>query len=390
MAHPWEETGTPEVYRNLGVKPVINAQSWVTVLGGSLMAPEVLEAMQDAARAFVRMEDLHRAAGRELAEAFGTEAGLVTGGAAAGCLLMSAACMVGADPELIQQLPDTTGLDKTRIAIFRGHRNGYDGAFELSGARLLEWGEREEPDPEKLAKDLEEALTDDVFAVAHVFAPFMPQTLPLPRVAEIAHARGLPVIVDASAELPPAANLTRFTREGADMVTFSGGKGLGGPQGSGVLVGRADLIEAAFQHTQNQGRRNGVGRPAKVSKEDIVGLVTAVRMFTDRDHDAVWGTWRKRASHIVERLQGIPGTGASLEDGDPNRQGPQAVIYFHDEWSGPSIPEIRSMLQEGDPPIYVGGNESRREINVVLTNVQPGEEEVIADRLEEILRDGRE
>ncbi len=376
-----EHLQVPEVYARLGIKPVINAQSWVTVLGGSLMPPEVLRAMDEAAKCFVHMRELNIAAGKVVARACGAEAGLVTAGAAAAQVLMVAACMTGNDPAKIEQLPDTTGM-KTEVVMFRGHRNRYDGAFMIPGAKIVEYGfGRSATDYQ-----LHAAITENTCCVAYVFAPFLVHPMPLEQVVEIAHSRGVPVIVDAAAEAPPAENLTKFIRQGADLVTFSGGKGIRGPQSTGLLAGKKELVEAAFENSLNlDSTHAGIGRPMKVSKENIIGLVAALELFMNTDHDAVWAQWRAQAQHIVDRLQGIPGLRVVLEDHDPNRQGPQAVIYFEYDWKGPSPAEVRAKLLEEEPPIYVGVGGYKDEINVVMTNVQPGEEKIIADRLLQIL-----
>lgn len=373
--------GGPGVYARLGVKPVINAQSWVTALGGSLMAPEVLRAMQEASTAFVDLHALHLAAGELVARACGAEAGLVTGGAAASNVLMAAACMAGDDPSKIDRLPDSSGM-KNEVVIFEGHRNHYDSNFEVAGARVVPWGFA------RTGKryQLEEAITGKTCAMAWIAAPFMLDPMPLKEAAEIAHSHGVPVIVDAAAEVPPMENLTRFIANGADLVGYSGGKGIRGPQATGLLAGRRDLVAAAFQNYLNtRGTRAGVGRSSKASKEDIVGLVTALQIFMDTDHEAVWAGWRAGAQHIVDRLRDIDGLHVVLEDGDPNRQGPQAVIYFERDWGGQGPDAVRDALRAGDPAIHVGAGGYRDEINVVMTNVQPGEERLIADRLEEIL-----
>lgn len=372
----------PEIYQRLGVKPVINAQSWVTALGGSLMRPEVLRAMDEAAECFVDMWDFNVAAGKVVARACAAEAGLVTGGASAGNVLMAAACMTGPDDAKVEQLPDTTGL-KDEIVIFKGHRNRYDKSFVTSGAHLVEYGTAGGARP----YHLEAAINEKTAAVAWIFGPFARHPFPLETCIEIAHRHGVPVIVDAAAEVPPFENLTKFTKMGADMVTFSGGKGIGGPQNAGLLAGRKDLIDAAYKHSLNlHSPIAGIGRPSKVSKESLAGMVTALELFLESDHEAIWAGWRQQAQHVVDRLQGIPGLRVVVEDHDPNRQGPQAVIYFEHEWKGPSAAEIRDWLRENDPPIYVGGGGYRGEINVVMVNVQPGEERIIADQLETILK----
>jgi L-seryl-tRNA(Ser) seleniumtransferase len=365
----------------MGIPTVINAQSWVTALGGSLMRPEVFAAMEEAGRYFVEIEKLHDAAGEVVARAVGAEAGFVTAGAAAGNLLMAAAVMTGSDEAKIERLPDTTGM-KNEVLIFKAQRNYYDKAFEVSGARLVEVGM---PGGAR-QYHLEAAFTDRTAGVALIFAPFIRQPLSLFEVVEIAHSRGVPVIVDASAEVPPIGNLTRYTAEGADMVTFSGGKGIRGPQNSGLLAGKRELIKAARMNYQYPGpSRAGIGRAAKVSKETLVGLMTAIELLLETDHEAVWAGWRAKAEYIAGRLKGIPGTRVVVEE-EENRQGPQPVIYFDQGWKGLAPAQIRARLREGDPPIWVGGGGYGDEINMAMVNVQDGEEVVIADRLLAILR----
>lgn len=371
----------PEVYRKLGVKPVINAQSWVTALGGSLMRPEVLRAMDEAATAFIDMKELNRAAGKVVARACGADMGLVTAGCSAAEVLMAAACMTGVDESKVEQLPNTKGM-KNEILLFKGQRNRYDGAFEIAGARIVEFGHGDSARP----YHLEGAFTDQTCAVAYVIGPFIRQGIGLEKTIEIAHAHGVPVIVDAAAEVPPRENLSRFIKMGADMVAFSGGKGLGGPQSAGLLAGRRDLMEAAYLNSLNlDSPKAGIGRPMKVSKENIVGMVAALELYMDTDEAAIIDGWRSKAGYIVRKLEGIPGLRVVIEDTPVDRQGPQPVIYFERDWKGPSPSEVRQRLLSGDPSIRVGGGGVRDEINIALVNVQDGEEKVIAERLFEAL-----
>ncbi|MDP2950319.1 MAG: aminotransferase class V-fold PLP-dependent enzyme [Chloroflexota bacterium] len=369
-----------DVFERLGVKRVINGQSWVTYLGGSIMAPQVRQAMADAADCYVNIDELMLKAGHELAKHTGAEAGLVTAGAAAGMLLEAAACMTLGDPAKILQLPDTTGM-KNEIIIPRTLRVGFDQAFRQAGAKLVEVG-----NTFSLGEyELEAAINERTAAVAYIFGPFLKAPLTLPQVVSVAHKHNVPVIVDASAMLPPAENLTRYIREGADMVTFSGGKGVCGPQSTGILCGRGDLIEAA---RLNMSPHAGVGRPTKVCKEEIIGLLTALDLFVKKDHAAEWKAWRAMSQVIVEALHEIPGLTVRMEDGDQNRQGPVAAIYFDPKWRGPSQQEVLKRLREGDPPIYIGSGWYRDELWVTPVTLRPGEERVVAGRLREALLSG--
>jgi len=338
--------------------------------------------MDEAATAFVDLEELTRAGGQVVARATGSEAGLVVAGASAGNVLMAAAAMTGTDRAKVDQLPDTTGMPN-ELLMFKGGRNSYDKSFVTAGAKIVEFGSM----GGARSYHLEAAINEDTVGLAWVVAPFQNYPFPLEEAIEICHARNIPVLVDAAAEVPPVDNLTRFTKIGADMVTFSGGKGIGGPQNAGLLAGKKDLIDAAFLHMFNLGSGTvGIGRPSKVTKETLVGMTTALELFVESDHEATWAGWRERANHIVGRLTNIPGLHVVLEDGDINRQGPQAVIYQESDWRGPSFAEVRKQLTDGEPSIRVGGGGYKGEINIVLVNVQPGEEVIIADRLEDILR----
>jgi len=269
-----------DVYAELGVRRLINASGPVTALGGTLMPPEVVEAMAAASHSFVDMHELHRAAGRRIAELVGVEAAHVCSGAAAGIVLMAAACMTGTDADKIAQLPDTNGL-RNKFLIHDAHRNSFDRSVALAGGRLV--SVRADAD------ELERAIGDGVAGVYWTAGRFIRgECLPLARVSEIAHSMKVPVIVDAAAQVPPPENLSRFIEEGADLVTFSGGKAIRGPQSTGLILGDPELVEAC---RLNDNPHNAIGRPMKASKEDIVGLVKAVELYVAKDRAAEMAQW---------------------------------------------------------------------------------------------------
>ena len=375
-----------EFYKRLGVTRVINAASWLTKLGGSIMQPAVVDAMNDASHWFVDMHDLNRKAGDVIAKFTGAEAGLVTAGSAAGMLLEAAACMTGTDPAKVDRLPDATGL-KNEIVIHKQHLVSYAHNFRAAGARLVEIGGADSTRD----WELDNAIGENTAAVAFVFGPRQAGSLPLPQVIDIAHKRGVPVIVDAAAMLPPPENLTRFVDMGADMVSFSGGKGVLGPQSSGILCGRADLIEAAYMNAAPNSE--GIGRAAKVCKEEIAGLITALEIFVDTDFTAVQAAWHAKCDHVVSELQGIPGVRAEIVETDPdidesNFTHPRAIIRFDRSWTGPSVDRIVEILEDGDPSIRVGSAGSYGGISIIPVDLQAGDEELIARRLKEILTSG--
>ncbi|MGI9252146.1 MAG: aminotransferase class V-fold PLP-dependent enzyme, partial [Thermomicrobiales bacterium] len=297
-------------YETLGLTPVINAAGTLTRLGGSRMAPEVLAAMQEAAASFVPIDELQERAGAVIAEITGAEAGYVVTGAAAGLSLGTAACVAGMDIGKMDRLPDTTGM-KNEVVVQRGHRNSYDHAIRAAGIRFVEVGYLGYPGAGgTMPWQIDEAITERTAAVA---CPILdtPGTVPLAVVCEIAHAKGVPVIVDAAAELPPRINLRRFIAEGADLVVFSGGKAIGGPQASGILAGRKDLIASvSLQHQDMDNRpetwsrrswiaegrvagvpHQGFGRSMKVGREEIAGLITALRRFAAGSDETDFQRW---------------------------------------------------------------------------------------------------
>ena len=351
------------------------------------MPPAVVQAMDDASHWFVDMHELNEKAGNIIATLTGAEAGLVTAGSAAGMVLEAAATMAGNDPAKIWQLPDTSNM-KNEIILHRAHRVNYDHSFRAAGAMLVEIGNASTTQE----WELENAINENTAAVAYIFGPRRGGAIPLRRTVEIAHQHDIPVIVDAAAMLPPLENLSRFIEEGADLVSFSGGKGVMGPQSTGILAGRADLIEAAYAN----GAPNSVsvGRAAKVCKEEIAGLITALEIFVDTDFEAVNAAWRAKCAHVVEELKEIPGLRVELEEARPDHlEGgsnfAKAVIHFDQDWNGPNIEDINQMLFDGDPGVRVGLSDIGDALAVYPVALQPGEEEILAARLKEVLTTGR-
>ncbi|HZK12345.1 MAG TPA: aminotransferase class V-fold PLP-dependent enzyme, partial [Atribacterota bacterium] len=225
-------------YQDLCIRKVINAAGTYTVYGGSLVSNEVIRAMEIASHNFVDIDELLQKTGEYIAKLIGVEAALITAGAAAGLTLSAAACMAGSKPEFINALPNTEGM-KNEIIIMRCHRNPYDNAMVLAGAKFIEIGNGIETH----SWELEAAIGEKTAAVAFfVQAEMLEASLPLTKVIEIAHAKNIPVIVDAAAELPPIENLSKFMKMGADIVLFSGGKDLRGPQSSGLMLGKKDMV----------------------------------------------------------------------------------------------------------------------------------------------------
>lgn len=373
----------PEIYQRLGVRPVIHGAGTTTRYGGSLLRPEALETMREASLALVNLDELNTAAGFAIARMLGAEAAFVTAGASAGLILQAAACIAGDDQAKITRLPDTRGM-RNEIIIQRAHRFAYDQAYRVAGGVLVEIGLARRTQ----AFELEAAITERTAAVAYLVSPFTspPGILALTEVIAIAHGRGVPVIVDAASMLPPRENLTKFLHLGADLVSFSGGKGIRGPQSTGILVGRRDLVRgAALNASPNQ----ALGRAAKTSKEEIAGLVTALELFMAEDEAAEMKRYADVCATIVEALADIPGLRVVVEQDPVNRVIPHAVVYFAPEWAGPSGHTVQVALAQGEPHIYVqqGAHQGGYvdEIAVDPINLQPGDEDLVARRLRQEL-----
>jgi L-seryl-tRNA(Ser) seleniumtransferase len=334
--------------------------------------------MVDAATVFVELAELNRKAGEVIARVTGAEAGFVCSGAAGGLVLQAAACIAGNDPVKMRQLPNTDGL-KNEIVIHTMHRFPYDQAYRVAGARMVEFGDYLFAHPWQL----EGAINERTAAVAYLCAPFASnKVLPLERVCEIAHAHDVPVIVDAASMLPPRANLYRFLRAGADMVVYSGGKGVRGPQGSGILAGRADLIEAAAAQANPA---QFLGRGMKVAKEEVIGLVSSLAAFVDEDEAAEMAVYRGFMQQVVDALVEIPGLRITLEHDSTNYLIPHAVIRFGDEWRGPARDTVAAAMESGSPQIYLHQLGGPQELAVDPLNLTEAEVEIVIRRLREEL-----
>ncbi len=367
-----------QMYGSLGVKRIINASGTTTMWGGSKLRPEVAEVMQKTSDVMVNIGDLNKAAGKVLAEICGAEAGLVVSGSGGGLTMQAAAVIAGSDPANMVRLPDTTGM-KNEIIIHRSHRFGYDQLYRAAGAKFVEIGDGRRCYPWQL----EAAFTENTAAVAFLIAQFVSRrAIPLSQVCEIAHARGVPVIVDAASTLPPRDNLRRFIREGADLVILSGGKGVRGPQGTGILVGRADLIEAA---AANAAPNSYLGRSMKVAKEEIMGLVTALRIFNDEDEAAETVRYREKVQQVVDALIEVPGIQVSVQHDEWNYLVPTALIEFTTEWNGPSRDEVLEAMATGDPAVHLHQLGDPDEMGVDPINLDQEELETVIRRLREEL-----
>ena len=268
---------------------------------------------------------------------------------------------------------------KNEIIIQNMHRFPYEQAYRAAGGKLVEIGDSRYSH----TWELEGAIGENTAAVAFLCAPLTNwRAISLPQVCEIAHSRGVPVIVDAASMLPPRENLRRYLAEGADMVSFSEGKGIRGPQGTGILCGRADLIEAAAAHASPA---QFLGRPMKVAKEEVVGLVTALSMFVEEDEETEMRAYRTLVQRVVDALSEVPGLRITLEHDEDDYLIPHALLRFGRDWRGPSRNEIAKALEEGEPAIYLHQLGQPDELAVDPLNLTEEETSTVVRRLREEL-----
>ncbi|MBM3516920.1 MAG: aminotransferase class V-fold PLP-dependent enzyme [Alphaproteobacteria bacterium] len=393
-----------DVYDRLRVRKRVNGAGLLTRLGGSLMAPEVLAAMQEAAQSYVDMAELHTRASEVIAVHTGAEAGLVTSGAAAALTLGTAACITGHDVHKMERLPQTDGMPN-EVIMFRMHRTGYDHAIRAAGARIREIGFNDlgvgagvrglEP------WEIHAAISPATVAVAYTMTPS--RQPPLGMVAEVAARHNLPLIVDAAAQLPPKENLCRFIAEGATLVAFSGGKAIRGPQGTGILCGRRELISAALIQQLDmdvspqtwdppQGLlskellrafpHHGLGRGFKVAKEQIVGLLVALERFAAADSAGETRLQEEQLEALATALKGTPHLKATLLSGAVTGRYPVLELVFDEAALRASAYQISLRLQAGSPPVHLSERRAQEGMLVVdPAGLKPDDAPVIAAAL---------
>ena len=376
------------VYTRLGVKTVINCRGTWTYLSGSLEFPEVRQAQLEAARHFVNVIDLQRAVGRRLSELTGAESGIVTSGSAGAMAAATAACIAGTDDKKIWQLPDTTGLKHE--VVMAGGRSAFDSAIRLTGAKLVLVYS-----PEELANALGENT-------AMIYTTDLGDKLQ--KELAIAKDHKIPMLLDDAAGIPPADNAKLYARMGIDMYCFSGGKGLSGPQCSGLLLGRKDLIEAALMNSNP--REGAVCRPMKVGKEEIIGCLIALETWLKMDEKKIYAEWNDRINRIRKLVDTVPGVKTDTYVPDDGNRYPTLKVSWDQQGWHYSIADLVQELRSGDPVIEVLGtdnpslvtavregnpNPTRKErkapdhIELVSMTIKPGEEIIVGQRLRAVL-----
>jgi seryl-tRNA(Sec) selenium transferase len=364
------------IYRAIGVEPVINCRGTFTIIGGSVERPEALAAYKEASRHFVQYDELAEGVGRRLAEITGAEWGMIPDGCAAGLKHVTAACVTGGNPERLIRIPDLTGMEKTQVIIPRTSRNAYDHAVRNIGVEIVMVDT-----PAELAHTIN-AKTAMIYLMASRSSE-KGQPLSLEAIVEIAKPAGIPVLVDAAAEdlTLPCIHLQR----GADVVAYSGGKAMCGPQGAGLLLGNKKILMAAWQASSPH---HGPNRDNKVSREEIMAMLAAVEAWVTRDHAAEWQTWLSRLDHIAQRVLQVPGVKTEVEQpAGLSNHSPVLVVSWDPAVLPISGEQIAEECARNKPRIALGNGDSegRAAIRITPSQMQPGNEETVAKRLYQIL-----
>lgn len=396
------------IFGELGVTELVNAAGTKTRYGGTRLRTEAGDAMRTVTDSFVRISDLQASASRLISDVTHAEAGYVVTGASAALTVGAAACIAGDDFGIMSRLPDTSGV-ANEIVMARAHRTGYDHALRLAGATIVDVGTSDRnlgtASTNVELWEYEDAIDDETAAVAYVAKPTTQP--PLSDVVDLAHDHDLPVIVDAAAELPPKANLSRFVEAGSDLVAFSGGKAIRGPQATGILAGRRDLIRSValqqldmdavsglwdpptefFGDEPPEGvPRHGIGRGMKVGREELVGLVRALELFVEEDDDALLSEWQERATRMADRLRGRPGVTVTVSAADDPITPSSAVVRLDEQITGLSAADLARRLRDESPPVVVQFN-GAEEDGVALKSMCLTDEEAeyVVDRVDAVL-----
>ena len=376
----------PDIYRSIGIRPLINCRGTLTIVGGSLELPEVRAAKEAAARHYVHLDEMMDGIGKRLAELTGAEWGIVTSGCSAAIAHATAACVAGANPDLHVRIPNLTGFAKDEVIIPRQFRTVYDAAVRSVGVKIVEI---------ETADELEGALGSPRVAMVYYYAGRITTgPLLLESVTAMARKRSVPIFVDAAAEDLTIPNI--HLQKGASLVGYSGGKSLRGPQCAGLLLGRKDLVQAAWM---NSAPHHGYGRAMKVGKEEAIGMLMAVEMWARRDHDAEWKGWVLRLDKISKRVTAIPGVTADVrEPRGLSNHSPGLTIRWDPVKFGISGEEVAEILYNTEPRIALGGGggaaargtqSGLTSISVSASMMADGDEAVVADRVYVVLSQPR-
>jgi D-glucosaminate-6-phosphate ammonia-lyase len=365
---------TPDYFRELGVRPFINASGTYTAMTASLMPPEVMDAIAYASKHYVMLEELQIKVGERIASLVHAEAALVTSGAASALTLGTAAVLTGTDQQKMVALPDLTAVPgfKSEVIIQKSHRFGYDHAVRNCGVRLVEVETRE---------DLERAVNPKTAMMLFYNNNNKEGRIQDEEFAQLGKKHGVPTFNDAAADVPPVENLWKYTKMGFDLVTFSGGKGIRGPQSAGLLLGRKDLITAARLNAPPNG--NTIGRGMKVNKEEIVGMLAALELYLKRDHAREQQDFERRAETIRSSVAAVSGVKAEVFTPEVANHVPHLRITWDEAGKGLTASAVVAAMRDGEPSIAIRSEGPALVIGVWM--MRPGEDKIVAKRLRQVL-----
>ncbi|HWR49864.1 MAG TPA: aminotransferase class V-fold PLP-dependent enzyme [Bryobacteraceae bacterium] len=363
-----------DLFAELGVRTFINAAGTYTALTASLMPPEVADAWQYGTQHYVALTELQDKVGERIASMLGVESAMVTSGAAGALTIGTAACLTGSDPAAIKSLPDLTGL-KSEVIIQKKHRFGYDHAVRATGVKLIE---------AETAEDLERAVNPKTAMMLFLNAADPVGQIKLADFIALGKKHGIPTFLDAAADVPPVGNLSKYSKMGFDLVTFSGGKGLRGPQSSGLLLGRKDLIAAARLNTSPFG--DTIARGMKVNKEEMLGMLVALELYLKKDHDAEWKEWQRRVRVIADAVRGLPSVQTETFVPEIANQAPHLKIWWDQSTIPLAPPEAMKQLREGRPSIEACPLTNPKQLVFGVWMMQPGDAEVVAKQVRAVLK----
>ena len=357
--------------RELGVRPFINAAGTYTAMTASLMPPEVMDAINYASKHYVMLDELHDKVGERIAKLVQAEGAMVTAGAASALTLGTAAVLTGGDNQKIVELPNLANM-KSEVIIQKAHRFGYDHAVRNCGVQLVEVETRE---------DLERAVNSKTAMMIFYNNNNKEGKIQDEEFVQLGKKHGIPTFNDAAADVPPVENLWKYTKMGFDLVTFSGGKGIRGPQSAGLLLGRKNLIEAARKNAPPNG--NTVGRGMKVNKEEMLGMLAALELYLSKDHAKEQREFEKRAEEIKKAATSVPGVSAEIFVPEVANHVPHVRVTWDAAALGVRANEVVRALKDGEPSIGTRNEGPALVIGVWM--MKQGEDKIVAKRLRQAL-----
>lgn len=366
---------TRDYFSDLGVKPFINAAGTYTTLTASLMHPEVVNAIEYASKKFYRLGDVHDACAKKIAEMIGVDACMITTGAASALTLGTAAVLTNGETDKIRRLPDITGM-KSEVIVQKSHRYGYDHAVRNCGIRMVEV---------ETAEELDRAVNDKTAMMLYFNANENIGKIKAAEFIALGRKHRIPTFNDAAADAPPVEALSKYGKMGFDLVTFSGGKGIRGPQSCGLLLGRKDLIAAA--RLNGSPNSDSIGRGMKVNKEELLGMMVAVEQFLKRDHAAEWKEWEKRCKVISDGVASVPTVKTEVFQFEIANAVPHLRVQWDQSKVKISVKELMEKMKAGEPSIELNpGSEEATGLVVGVWMLEPSEAATVARRLREVLK----